>query len=271
MFEAEKALWSQQITSKDAYLLAEAAASEARLEAAAAGQGLRSLGLGPDELLRLKGVAEEQVRSTAQGTDSVVEPALSSLDVHAPAAGQVIGVMVSNGEAIAPGQEIIEVADLSTVWVDARIPTADLALVTNGHPVAVRWTATTGVEPGALSYIATEVDAASQTVLGRIELPNPNGHWRPGLFVHVDAEVEREQVDLAVPTAALVAEPESPGRFLVFVQLKRGEFEATAVEVLRTAGDTAAISGDLSPGDRVVVGETLFLKAVWLGEGGLEE
>ncbi|QDV05209.1 Cobalt-zinc-cadmium resistance protein CzcB [Planctomycetes bacterium Poly30] len=273
MFSAEADLWAKKITSRDSYMRAEQDQTEARLSLVTAEQALRSLGLEDGELDRLRGRSSSDAsgRVEATGPMGFEDRSLSQIQYTSPMDGEVIDVLVSRGEAVSPGQGILQVADLSTVWIDTRVPAHDLAVLEIGNPVHVRWAAAGASQESQLMYIAPEVDASSQTALVRIELPNPGGTWRPGLFVSVDAEVQRELVDLAVPTEALVADPDVPGTFLVFVQLKQGEYEATPITVLRTDGGFAAIEGNLHAGDRVVIGDTLFLKAVWLGEGGMEE
>lgn len=275
MFQAESDLWKKKVTSRDDYMRAEQDLTEARLTLATATQALRSLGLEEGDVDRLRSHAlttdSSPTIGPADGTPASPTMSLSELRCLAPMEGHVVDVLVSRGEAVSPGQGIVEVADLSSVWIDTKIPAHDLAVLKVGDPVNVTWAPGNAAAASQLIYISPEVNSSNQTALARIELANPNGVWRPGLFVSVGAEVQRQSVDLAVPTEALVADPEAPGEFLVFVQLKQGEYEATPVNVLRTDGGFAAIEGSLQAGDRVVVGETLFLKAVWLGEGGLEE
>ncbi len=275
MFQAESDLWKKKVTSRDDYMRAEQDLSVARLSLATATQALRSLGLDKEDVDDLRSLALSAEVGEGAGTENGASPSsnasLSELRCVAPMEGRIVEVLVSRGEAVSPGDGIVEVADLSSVWVDTKIPAHDLAVLGVGDSVTVRWASGGEVETSQLIYISPEVDSSDQTALARIELANPSGVWRPGLFITVDAEVQRQTVELAVPTEALVSDPDAPGEFLVFVQLKQGEYESAPVKVLRTDGGFAAIEGNLRAGDRVVVGETLFLKAVWLGEGGLEE
>jgi cobalt-zinc-cadmium efflux system membrane fusion protein len=172
---------------------------------------------------------------------------------------------------VGPGEDLVEVADLALVWVDTQVPVRELARMEIGNRVRVRWNGADLEALGTIAYLAPEIDSASQTGLARIELPNPNGMWRPGLFVDVQAEVNPEVVPLSLPTSALVADPDAPGQFVVFVGLEPGHFEARPVKVLRSEDGVVAVQGDLKPGDHVAAGDTLFLKAVWMGEGGMEE
>lgn len=258
-YETERSLWAKEFTSRESYEQAEHELAKANLELKTTAIELTSLGVDP--------VGLEMGSNTPAGT--AVD--LSLLECSAPLDGQIIAVHVSPGEAVSPGQALMEIADLSTVWVDTRVPADDLALLKLNDAVTVHWAAGGISAESNVTYLAPEVDPSNQTTLARIELDNASGNWRPGLFVSVEATVHSKVAPLVVPVGALIADPESPGAFLVFVELGEGQFEAKPIVILRSEGGLVAVEGGLQVGERVVTGDTLFLKAVWMGEGGLEE
>lgn len=270
LFKTESELWEKQITSRESFLRAQHEFGDTKLALDSAKHELLSLGLSEQDVqaMHAEGDAHLQDDAHMEG-DSLLDLAL--LSFTSPIDGQVVLVGASQGEAVGPGQELLDVADLSQVWVNTQVPVGDLAKMKVGNGVTVHWEAGDLSARGTIAYLAPEIDATSQTGLARIELNNEAGHWRPGLYVDVSAEVNPESVALAVPTTALVADPESPSQFFVFVQLAEGRFEARPVVVQRSEDGFSAVSGRLKVGDLVVSSDTIFLKAVWMGEGGMEE
>lgn len=263
--EAETGLWEKSITSREKYLAAVQAWEAARLRTQSAAHALGALG-----------VTEQGLKSLGQrsiaGAEASAEMApVGRLTLRAPVAGEVVAMFVTAGEAVEPGMALMEVADLGAIWVDTRVPATDLEHLEPGSRATVSSGSGAATSTSEVVYVAPEVDSASQTALVRIELSNPDGAWRPGLYVTVEADLAVHAAPLTVPVGALVADPDNPEERLVFVQHRPGKYQAIPVTVTHSDSEYAAVEGDLRPGDRVMVGETIFLKAVWMGEGGMEE
>lgn len=56
---------------------------------------------------------------------------------------------------------------------------------------------------GTISYISPLLDEATRTAIARVVLPNPNGQWRPGLFVTGYVQVDSVRAAIVVPRTAL--------------------------------------------------------------------
>ncbi len=161
------------------------------------------------------------------------------------------------GEKHGDDSNAFTIADLNTVWVDINVYQKDLPHVRKG--AAVRISAgrgTTGTE-GVISFVAPTVDEKTRTALARVILPNPQGTWRPGLFVSAELSIGEESTSVVVPKTAVQRIGEEPVVFVdanevlrpVRVSLGRGD--TTRVEVL---------SG-LTPNERYVVEGAFELKA----------
>jgi multidrug efflux system membrane fusion protein len=101
------------------------------------------------------------------------------------------------------------------------------------------------------------VDTSTGTILLKGRFPNDDGSLWPGGFVNVRLELYVEPDALVVPSTAVVAGQQ--GNF-VFVIQPDSSASTKAVTVNRTAGDFAIITGDVQPGDRVVVDGQLRLR-----------
>jgi cobalt-zinc-cadmium efflux system membrane fusion protein len=171
--------------------------------------------------------------------------------------GLVIEKHITRGEPVSREQAAFVVADLRDVWIDISVYQKDLPLLRLGQPVVV--SAGHGLEQAEarISYIAPVVDEETRTATARVVLPNPDGSWRPGLFVTARVEVERLEVPVAVPKTALEI---LEGRTTVFVEHETG-LAARTVE-LGLAGDRyVEIRAGLSAGERYVTRGAFTLKA----------
>ena len=185
-FAREKDLWEKKISPEEDYLKAKQALAEVRIELQVAAQKLRALGFSEAFVQQLAGRANAS---------------LTRYEVVAPFAGTVIEKHIAVGEMLKDDTEAFVVADLSTVWVDLNLSTKDLALVRKGQRVVIAATTTMQAE-GTVSYISPVVSDETRTVLTRVVLPNPDGRWRPGLFVTATLTASDTPVAVLVPKTA---------------------------------------------------------------------
>jgi cobalt-zinc-cadmium efflux system membrane fusion protein len=220
--------------------------AEARIELQVATQKLRALGFSEAFVQQLSG------RPNAP---------LTRYEVVAPLAGTVIDKHIAVGELLKDDTEAFVVADLSTVWVDLSLPTKDLALVRKGQRVVIA--ADTGMRAeGTVSYMSPVVSDETRTVLTRVVLPNPDGRWRPGLFVTAMLTASETPVVVLIPKTATQTLDGQPS---VFVQTPEG-FAPRPVTLGRANETHVEITAGLEAGERYATTETFILKAE-LGKG----
>jgi membrane fusion protein, heavy metal efflux system len=245
-FAREKDLWEKKISPEEDYLKAKQALAEARIELQVAAQKLRALGF-----------AEAYVQQLA----GRVNAPLTRYEVVAPFAGTVIAKHITIGEVLKDDTEAFVVADLSTVWVDLNIAAKDLPLVRKGQRVVIAANTTMQAE-STVSYISPVVSDETRTVLTRVVLPNPDGRWRPGLFVTATIAASETPVAVLIPKTATQTIDGQPS---VFVQTPEG-FAPRPVTLGRVNETHVEITAGLKAGERYAATETFVLKAD-LGKG----
>jgi RND family efflux transporter MFP subunit len=213
-------------------------------EVAAARQRLLLLGLSPQRVTALR------------GADEIV----SEVVVPAPGAGTVVARAVNPGQVVSAGQELFVVADLSTVWVIGDLYEKDFAGVRTGAEAIV---SVPGMPPirGRVAYIDPRVDPAARTAKVRVEVANPTGALRLGMFVSVTFTVPSTAGAVAfVPRAAIQA---IGSRSVVYVAADgdEGHFIERAVTVGAPVGDAIEVIEGLKPGERIVSEGSFFLRA----------
>ncbi len=171
--------------------------------------------------------------------------------------GVIIEKHVTRGEAVTPDSQAFIVADLKSVWIDLSVYQRDLTRVRPGQPARVIAGHDLPVTKGVVSYVTPVVDEATRTAIARIVLDNPDGFWRPGMFATAEVTVERTQVDIAVPVAAVHSLDEET---VVFVQDGEG-FRPRVVTTGSHDAEWVEISEGLASGEQVVVHGGLTVKS----------
>lgn len=199
-------------------------------------------------------------------------PALVPLT--APVSGVVTRIDVHAGARVGPKMPLMQIADLSRVWVTVEVPEAQLAWIRAGRPAEVRLPALPGeVFETPIDYVFPQVDPATRTGRVRLILDNPDGRLQPGMVANVVLFGGARRDVLLVPSEAVIQTGE---RSVVIMDLGGGRYAPQAVVTgAQRAGQTIIESG-LEAGTSVVVsGQFLIdseasLRGAYrrLGEGG---
>lgn len=241
-FRREEDLWKKKITSEQEYLEAKQALTEARIERRAAEQKLHAVGFSDTYVAQLP---------------SRPETTLPQYALTAPFDGTVIERHITLGEVLKEDSEAYVVADLRSVWVDLRVYQQDLPFVRPGQPVTIAAGQGIPDAQGTVAYVGPLVGEQTRTALARVVLPNPDGHWRPGLFVTGNVVVKDVTVPLIIPKTALQTLDERP---TVFVEAAEG-FKPQPVTLGRSNTTVVEITAGLTPGQRYVTSGAFTLKA----------
>jgi cobalt-zinc-cadmium efflux system membrane fusion protein len=189
---------------------------------------------------------------------------LQTYPVVSPMDG-VVTMRNANEGAQAGEGALFTVADLSTVWVELSIFPRDLAKVRIGQEVRVR-SVDTGLESeGKLVYVAPFGSSSNQTLTARVQLPNPDRKWPPGLYVNADVVLSSTRVPLAVQNSAIQTLND---RTVVFVRAEDG-FEPRIVKLGRSDGEISEVLEGVAAGDSYATHNSFILKAE-LGKGEAE-
>jgi membrane fusion protein, heavy metal efflux system len=205
--------------------------------------------------LILLGIPEERTQRLAGPQDVV-----TTIDVRAPLAGVVTERTANAGLNIDPATPLFTVVDLSTVWVIADLYERDFARVGEGSPATITSAAYPGLTfRGRVGYIDPQVQQETRTARLRVEVGNPAGQLRLGMYVDVNVG-ESARTGMFVPKSAVQVTDAQP---VVYIASKDhpGRFVERKVEIGPAAGDRVPVLKGLEPGDLVVTEGVFFLRA----------
>ncbi len=189
------------------------------------------------------------------------------VELRAPIAGTVLEVNASPGQQVEPARPIFEIADLGTVWVEARVFEEYLARVRAAPRVEI-------VAPsdpqtpytGRLVSSTRQVDAASRTEGVLYAVENRDGHLALGAFVEVrlpgsgapESGTRAPAAACQIPAAAVFREQDSTA---VFIEKAPGVYQRRVIETGPARGDRIAVLKGLEPGQAVVVAGAAALRS----------
>lgn len=179
------------------------------------------------------------------------------LTMRAPATGVVVKKHVVQGTYLKAGANLFDVADLSVVWLRAFVYEQELPYLRLGQKATVQLPYLPGEAfSGRIAFISPELDAKRQAEV-RINIPNPDGRLRPGMYSEVMITSQLHGEKKLIPASAVI---NSGVRQLVFVQMGEGKFEPRLVGIGHYGdNDVLEIVSGLEVGEKIVTSGQFLL------------
>jgi len=199
--------------------------------------------------LKLLGMTEGEISAiTKTGKSS------PRFGVYAPASGILTELGVREGGQLMAGSSLIQISDLSQVWVIAEVPERDAARLKLGITADVQLQSLPGeVFKGKVGYLYPMLNDSSRTLQVRIELPNKGNRLRPGMYANVAFTGQTHEA-LSVATESIIA---TGKRKLVIVKegltKKTSGYRPVEVTTGQERDNATEILSGLTEGEEVVV------------------
>jgi RND family efflux transporter MFP subunit len=206
--------------------------------------------------LELLGVSASTLSALTAG--STVSPTIA---VPAPIDGIVTERTANVGLNVDSATKLFTVVDLSIVWVVADVYEKDFSRIGIGSHATI----TTAAYPdrtlrGRVSYIDPQVSADARTAKVRLEVPNPRGQLRLGMYADVVVADQAAGEVAVIPRSAV----QNVGdRTVVYLAnpADSGKFVEREVHLGRAFGEQVEVAAGVRPGDMVVSEGSFFIRA----------
>ena len=191
-----------------------------------------------------------------------------ALTLRSPFRGVVQEVPAHQGVNVKVGDHLIDIADLSVVWVSAEFYESELSMLKTGQSVTV----TTSSYPnerfeGQVAVINPFLEQAKRTAKVRIDIPNPDFKLRPGMYANVELGMDMGE-GLVVPASAVMP---TGSREIAFVDKGGGKLEPRVVELGEQIGDHYEVKSGLAEGERVIASANFLIDAESKVQGALND
>jgi len=174
-----------------------------------------------------------------------------NITIFSPQSGVVDNLAVREGFYLKPGTQIMSVAALDQVWVDAQIFERQSSAVNVGDHVSMTldyWPRE--VWHGQVDYIYPTVDEGTRTLRVRLRFANQDGKLKPNMYAKVAIDSDDGQAKLLVPRESVIRTGQSTR---VVLAMGHGEFKSINVALGRSNGQFIEVLSGLNEHDNVVV------------------
>jgi Cu(I)/Ag(I) efflux system membrane fusion protein len=213
--------------------------------------------------LRQWNITDEQIAELEQKR----QPS-ETLTLRSPFRGVVQDVPAHQGVNVKVGDHLIDIADLSVVWVWAEFYESELSMLETGQSVTV----TASSYPndhfeGQVAVINPFLEQTKRTAKVRIDIPNSDFKLRPGMYSNVELGMDMGE-GLVVPASAVMP---TGSREIAFVDKGGGKLEPRVVELGEQIGDHYEVKSGLAEGERVIASANFLIDAESKVQGALAD
>jgi membrane fusion protein (multidrug efflux system) len=184
--------------------------------------------------------------------------------IRAPFAGKLGITAVNPGQYLNPGDKLVTLQTIDTVYVDFFVPQKQLAGLSIGQKLNLASDAWPGVAfPAKVTSISPKVDASTRNVQVQATVPNARRQLLPGMFANVSLDQGDRKKYLTLPQTAITYNPYGSTVFVLAPAVAgRNGLEARQVFVTTgpTRGDQVAVLTGVKEGQTVVTSGQLKLK-----------
>lgn len=203
---------------------------------------------------------------TAQGEVIVASSNLKTAEINlgyteivAPISGEVGRSKLTKGNVVGPDSgSLTEIVSRNPMYVTFPVSQREFLKVEEeerrrkSEALTVRIQFSDGStydQPGQVNFVDVKVDQATDTVLVRAGLPNPNGSLIDGQLVRVSVEAEKPEDKVLVPQSALMVDQQGTYVFVV----EDGKAAVKRVKLGGELGPDAIVESGLKGGEPVIV------------------
>ena len=191
-----------------------------------------------------------------------------NLTLLSPFRGVVQSVPVEQGKGVGIGNMLVEVADLSVVWVWAEFYENELPMLKVGQKIDITVKSYPGEKfEGTISLINPFLEEAKRTAKVRIDIPNPDFKLRPAMYVNAELAMDMGE-GLTIPVSAVMP---TGTRNVAFVDKGGGKLEPRIIQLGSKYADLYEVQSGLVENERVVASANFLIDAESKVQGALNE
>lgn len=189
--------------------------------------------------------------------------------IFAPFDGVIIGGDVGLGEVVEPANHLIQIADISRMWINMEVQKEDVPKLKVGQPIEFHVDGISEVLKSKIDWISTQVNEETRTLQVRAEIenrvvypdePSETGQrqLRANTYGSGRILVRTQPKALVVPNECIQSDGTND---MVFVKTDEMTFEGRIVQCGINNGTQTEIRGSVQPGEMVVVHGSHILKS----------
>lgn len=181
---------------------------------------------------------------------------LADTVVRSPLDGQIATRSVEPGEKVAVDTKLFDVVDLRTLELEAPVPVGEIGRVRIGQPVRIAFDGIETPVQGAITRINPAAQAGSRSIMVYVQVANPSGTLRVGMFGTGTIAVGSRPNALVVPVTAVRTDGARRSVYALIDGKLVEQTVRTGVNGVSNDGEGAAwteiVGGPLAVGQQIV-------------------
>jgi membrane fusion protein, copper/silver efflux system len=236
--------WAKRSRARSAVRTQSSESSEAGLDIVAmVDQDSQSLVDAARQRLRLWDISDTQITQIENS-----ETPIRALTVYSPYSGYVLQKNVNQGQRVMSGEKLVDIADLSTVWIWADIYEYELPLIKVGDKAMIQLSYMPGKQFSTrIDYINPVLEGGTRTAKARFTISNEAGLIKPQMFTNVELTINLGRT-LVVPSEAVI---NTGVRKVAYVDRGDGNFQPREVITGTQTDKMVEIRAGLKAGEKV--------------------
>ena len=215
---------------------------------------------GKMELLVKEGAVSEAqfdaARTEYEVSKAAFEAAASLVEIQSPIDGLVTALEIAPGDYLSQGEVLATVASIDSLRVKFKVNDRDIGLIQVGGEVRITSEAVSSTAAGRVLSVAKSADPATRAFEVEAVFANPEGVFRPGMFVRVVSVVSDLTDVIAIPRSAVISLADQMTVFVV----SGGCAQRRVVQLGAEVDGRVVVSSGLSAGDSLVTLGQNYLK-----------
>ncbi|MBM3414646.1 MAG: efflux RND transporter periplasmic adaptor subunit [Bacteroidetes bacterium] len=210
--------------------------------------------------LVLWGMNETQIMTLAQSGKTS-----PTTTIYSTVSGYITQFDLREGDYVMEGGRVINLADLSTLWVEAQVYASQMRQMDINSLAVVYLPDFENKEIyGKIEFVNPEINLDSRINLIRVSIPNPGKQFKPGMSAYVKLKSPQRKT-LTLPIDAVIRDGKGA---TVWVQSGKNTFKSIMVQVGLESGDRIEITSGLNEGDIVVLSGAYMLHSEYVFKKG---
>jgi Cu(I)/Ag(I) efflux system membrane fusion protein len=190
-----------------------------------------------------------------------------ALPVYSNHSGTITALNVKEGDYVKEGDPVMQLADFSSLWIEAQLYAGEMKAEDNGKEVKIQMAAFPDrIIKGTVDFVNPELSANSKINLIRIKIDNKSGDYKPGMMAYISLTSNAKKT-ISIASDAVLKNAKSA---TVWIQKRTGVFEVRMVVIgIENKNRTEILSG-LEPGEVVVSSGAYLLNSEYIFKKGAD-
>lgn len=206
-------------------------------------------------------VATQSKLKVAEADEQKTRALLSYATLRAPFDGVITERHLDTGHLVQPsgtsGKPLFVVVSTDTVRIFLDVPEADAGFITVGKPAKIKVPSLSEAFDGKVARSSWTLQSSSRTLRTEIDVPNPNGRLRPGMYATAEIQVAHRPDTLSLPKSAILKQGTESFCLSISAEnkIEKLPIKTGIVAVTPTGTDIEILSG--LNGDESLIGANL--------------